>query len=151
MLALHLWQHRMRNIFLILLSLINCFTYSQSITYLLAEQTAMIVDNDVEEITSCLIETINTFKSEGVTVRGIDVTSESINQITKANLMIHEARKSPVNKLPSGDYKQEIAEKSVVSVETAPEAASDTKECPRCAETIKAKAKMCRYCNYEFE
>lgn len=23
--------------------------------------------------------------------------------------------------------------------------------CPRCAETVKAAAKVCRYCNYEFE
>ena len=25
------------------------------------------------------------------------------------------------------------------------------KECPMCAETVKAKAKICRYCKYEFE
>jgi len=26
-----------------------------------------------------------------------------------------------------------------------------TKECPMCAETIKEKAKICRFCNYEFK
>src|SRR3954465_8540737 len=30
-------------------------------------------------------------------------------------------------------------------------APSDEKICPRCAETVKAGAKVCRYCNYEFE
>ena len=27
----------------------------------------------------------------------------------------------------------------------------DTKECPMCAETVKAKAKICRFCSHEFE
>ena len=27
----------------------------------------------------------------------------------------------------------------------------DTKECPMCAETVKAKAKICRFCKHEFE
>lgn len=30
-------------------------------------------------------------------------------------------------------------------------AASDTKECPRCGETIKTKAKICRFCQYSYE
>ena len=28
---------------------------------------------------------------------------------------------------------------------------TDTKECPDCAETIKAKAKVCKHCGYRFE
>ena len=28
---------------------------------------------------------------------------------------------------------------------------SDEKKCPRCAETIKAEAKVCRHCGYDFE
>ena len=27
----------------------------------------------------------------------------------------------------------------------------DTKDCPMCAETVKAKAKICRFCKHEFE
>lgn len=30
------------------------------------------------------------------------------------------------------------------------EAAAAEKPCPRCAETVKAAATMCRFCNYEF-
>jgi hypothetical protein len=31
------------------------------------------------------------------------------------------------------------------------EVISENKECPMCAETVKARAKICRYCNHEFE
>ncbi len=27
----------------------------------------------------------------------------------------------------------------------------DTKECPQCAETVKARARICRFCHYQFE
>lgn len=33
---------------------------------------------------------------------------------------------------------------------TPDEVGADTKECPRCAETVKAKAAICRFCNHEF-
>ena len=32
-----------------------------------------------------------------------------------------------------------------------PEAAADTKACPECAETVKAAAKVCRFCGYRFD
>jgi hypothetical protein len=31
------------------------------------------------------------------------------------------------------------------------EVISENKECPMCAESVKARAKICRFCNYEFE
>ena len=37
-----------------------------------------------------------------------------------------------------------------VETPTAP-VSNDTKECPMCAETVKAKAKICRFCKHEFE
>lgn len=36
-------------------------------------------------------------------------------------------------------------------VQTALEGSVETKECPKCAETVKAKATVCRFCNHEFE
>lgn len=33
---------------------------------------------------------------------------------------------------------------------TGNEASEQTKECPRCAETVKAKAQACRFCGYDF-
>jgi|ETNmetMinimDraft_13_1059891.scaffolds.fasta_scaffold19951_2 hypothetical protein len=37
-----------------------------------------------------------------------------------------------------------------VETPTAP-VSNDTKECPMCAETVKAKAKICRFCKHEFK
>jgi len=34
---------------------------------------------------------------------------------------------------------------------TAISTESNSKECPRCAEIVKLRAKVCRFCNYEFE
>lgn len=35
--------------------------------------------------------------------------------------------------------------------EGATSPANDAKVCPRCAETVKAKALVCRFCGYDFE
>ncbi|WHH57183.1 zinc ribbon domain-containing protein [Petroclostridium sp. X23] len=46
---------------------------------------------------------------------------------------------------------QELLEKEVHAISNYSNEAKDTKECPQCAETVKAKAKICRFCNYKFE
>jgi hypothetical protein len=48
---------------------------------------------------------------------------------------------------------QEIINQEVIAQYTNQTSSemNDTKECPRCAESIKAKAKVCRYCNYKLE
>jgi hypothetical protein len=112
--------------------------------------TAMIMDEKVEEITHRVLQTIKDFKEEGVSVRGIDVTSESINKITQANLMIDKAKKSSRSLLSSGEQKKIIQNTEISVNDNITQSANDTKECPRCAETVKAKAKICRFCNYEF-
>ena len=43
------------------------------------------------------------------------------------------------------------AAKASAPGDPAPTASGDTRECPRCAEVIKAKAKVCRFCGAELE
>ncbi|WP_230192606.1 zinc ribbon domain-containing protein [Paenibacillus sp. CECT 9249] len=49
---------------------------------------------------------------------------------------------------------QELLEQEVSAIRQADPATAnivdDTKECPQCAETVKAKARICRFCHYEF-
>ncbi len=42
-----------------------------------------------------------------------------------------------------------VPQVAVVAAIAPPVAPDDTMECPRCAETIKARAKVCRYCGHE--
>jgi DNA repair exonuclease SbcCD ATPase subunit len=48
---------------------------------------------------------------------------------------------------------QELIEQEVQAMNQTAAAASsdDHKECPQCAEIIKAKAKICRFCHYKFD
>lgn len=46
---------------------------------------------------------------------------------------------------------QELITSEVESLRQYNNSGYDTKECPQCAEIVKAKAKICRFCNYKFE
>lgn len=50
---------------------------------------------------------------------------------------------------------QELLDQEIIAIQNASQMTStdgnDTKECPQCAEIIKAKAKICRYCNFKFD
>ena len=110
--------------------------------------TAMIVNSNLNNATEKIMSAIENFRDEGVAVRGIDIKSESLNNITQANLLIQEAKKK------GKDLKSiSVKEKPVLDAPKEEESDIDAnhKECPRCAEIIKLRAKVCRFCGHEFE
>ena len=142
--------------------------------------SAMIIDSKARDAEERLLNTINNFRDEGVSVRGIDVTSESLNQIAQANIMIQNAKRGHGKALDANDqppprilsdgtddtgrtqhaetveepeekYNATMNDQADNTSQHSPDPQSDTKECPMCAETVKAKAKICRFCNYRFE
>ena len=80
--------------------------------------------NDEDTFSSKLQKKHNNFKKKGY----------PLIQTVKAR-----TRKSAIA-LAKNEEEEEYQEESLTN-----------KECPMCAETVKAKAKICRYCKYEFE
>ena len=115
---------------------------------------SMITDAESESAKDIVLNAINNFADKGVVIRGIDVSSESIESISKANVIYHKAKKfsEDTQKLSFDNVKNLEDRKNDKQIEDSVDniGEPETKECPDCAETVKYKARKCRFCGYLF-
>lgn len=93
------------------------------------------------------------FRSERVRPVGIDFSSPESQEILGINQQIH-ARKAeasfppPPSEVSAPRSNRELASSAE---NLLAETTGDSKECPDCAETVKRRARKCRFCGYRFE
>lgn len=82
----------------------------------------------------------------------IDELGVEINNLTDSiklrKIQVEEIRDKYMKHMVN---QQDLLDKEISAIHPMPSTENDTKECPQCAETIKAKAKVCRFCNYRFD
>lgn len=105
---------------------------------------------------------IHQLRDERVKPVGIEIDSAELSEIARANLGLF-AERARINQgtPPAPQPQAEVAPPSPRLIENVPPppgepgvappgGVEDNKECPRCAETVRMRAKVCRYCGYDF-
>lgn len=111
------------------------------------EVVNMKQDSIVDEMKLGITETLQSICNEGITVKGVSINSESLNDMVKANLFVQKAKSESLSELEAN----RINEFSLTQKPQQISAGSTNKECPMCAETVKVNAKICRFCRHNFE
>jgi len=104
-------------------------------------------------------------RDEGIKPLGVDFRTSEVDNMVKANVAISSMRSGEENHLlshPQSPISQASKPKENTNTQlhrseqipsqssTQPDNIGDYKECPRCAEMVRAKAAVCRFCGYEF-
>jgi hypothetical protein len=107
---------------------------------------------------------IENLREEGVKPIGVDLQTKEVDEIIKANISVSALRSSAVEQAQlevgvTGNDTQLLLEsgEGISSNREMPKqgllnsAIDEYKECPECAEMVRARAKKCRFCGYRFE
>jgi len=104
-------------------------------------------------------------RDEGIKPLGVDFRTSEVDNMVKANVAISSMRSGEENHLLSHQQSPiSLTSKPKENTNTQPQRSDqipsqsstqpvnigDYKECPRCAEMVRAKATVCRFCGYEF-
>lgn len=77
-----------------------------------------------------------------------DLRDEIVGEHKQYETLINETKRNYEQHMLN---QQELINSEVESLRQYNNSSNDTKECPQCAEIVKARAKICRFCNYKFE
>ena len=107
---------------------------------------------------------INKLREEGVKPLGVDLGSAEVQQVVQANVGVSAMRAGAietaelhgaprVEELGAGTQPTPAVNNDPfggMTGPTQPYNPADYKECPRCAEMVRVRAKVCRFCGHEF-
>jgi hypothetical protein len=103
-------------------------------------------------------------RGEGVRPIGIDLEGQDVGELVNANLRVSALRSSAIERaqLEAGVQGSEEAllieaegnserDEEQDGIAPFPHGADEYKECPDCAEMVRARARICRFCGYQFD
>lgn len=108
---------------------------------------------ELTERLSELKHAVEQHQDRGAKLVGIDFEgSKAIGQIASANVSLHASKAAVSSQAKKkGALPPALKREGNLLASGAVPDQEDTKECPECAETIRRRAKKCRYCGFRFE